>query len=171
MFSALGVPIIDTDLIAREVVGPGTPGLTAVRAAFGAAILAADGSLDRATLRDLVFEDGAARRRLEGILHPLIRAATLARLAALEAPYVVVVVPLLLETEFAALIDRVLVVDCPPDMQVERVIRRDAVSRRSAESRVLSAQLDRAARLDAADDVIDNSGTPEQDARAGCSVA
>ena len=161
MFAALHVPIVDTDRIAREVVALGTPGLAAVRAAFGTAILTVDGNLDRAKLRDLVFTDSAARHWLEGILHPLIRAATLERLAAIEAPYVVVVVPLLLETGFEALVDRILVVDCPRDMQLERVMRRDAVSRQSAES-VLGAQLDRAARLDAADDVIDNSGTLEQ---------
>jgi dephospho-CoA kinase len=161
MFVALGAPIVDTDLLAREVAAPGTPGLAAVRAAFGATILAADGSLDRAKLRDLVFEDSAARGRLEGLLHPLIRAATLARLAVIEAPYAIVVVPLLLETDFVALVDRVLVVDCPREMQLERLMRRDSVSRRRAES-VVATQLDRAARLDAADDVIDNSGTLEQ---------
>jgi dephospho-CoA kinase len=161
MFAALGVPIVDTDRIAREVVAPGTPGLVAVHAAFGDAVLATDGSLDREKLRSLVFEDSAERRRLEAILHPLIRAATVTRLAAIEAPYAVVVVPLLLETGFAALVDRILVVDCPPEMQVERVMHRDRVSRRSAES-VLSAQIDRASRLDSADDVIDNGGTLEQ---------
>jgi dephospho-CoA kinase len=160
MFAAQGVPIVDTDQIAREVVAPGTAGLAAVRAAFGAMILAADGSLDRVKLRDLVFENSGARRRLEDILHPSIRAATLARLAVLEAPYVIVVVPLLIETDFAALVDRVLVVDCEPKMQLERVMRRDSMSRKRAAS-IVSAQLDRAARLDAADDVIDNSRTLE----------
>ena len=160
MFAALGVPIVDTDEIAREVVAPGTAGLAAVRAAFGAAILAEGGSLNRGKLRELVFDDGSARRRLEAILHPLIRAATLARLSMLEATYVIVVVPLLLETDFAALVDRVLVVDCPPETQLERVMRRDSVSRPRAES-IVSAQLDRKARLDAADDVIDNSRTLE----------
>jgi dephospho-CoA kinase len=160
MFAAQGAPIVDTDQIAREVVAPGTAGLAAVRAAFGAMILAADGSLDRAKLRDLIFEDSGARRRLEDILHPSIRAATLARLAVLEAPYVIVVVPLLLETDFAALVDRVLVVDCPPEIQLERVMRRDSMSRKRAAS-IVTAQLDRAARLDAADDVIDNSRSLE----------
>jgi dephospho-CoA kinase len=160
MFAAQGVPIVDTDQIAREVVAPGTAGLAAVRAAFGAMILAADGSLDRVKLRDLVFENSGARRRLEDILHPSIRAATLARLAVLEAPYVIVVVPLLLETDFAALVDRVLVVDCPPEIQLERVMRRDSMSRKRAAS-IVTAQLDRAARLDAADDVIDNSRSLE----------
>jgi dephospho-CoA kinase len=156
MFAALGVPIVDTDQIAREVVAPGTTGLAAVRAAFGATILAADGSLDRMKLRSVVFEDSDARRRLEDILHPLIRTATLARLSAIDASYVIVVVPLLLETDFTDLVDRVLVVDCPPERQLDRVMRRDSVSRQHAES-IVAAQLDRTARLDAADDVIDNS--------------
>ena len=160
MFAALGVPIVDTDRIARDVVAPGTPGFAAVRAAFGQAILAADGSLDRTKLKDLVFDNSVERRRLERILHPLIRAATLVGLAAIDAPYAVIVVPLLLETDFAALVDRILVVDCPTQMQLERLMRRDSVSRQRAES-VLAAQLDRAARLDAADDVIDNGGALE----------
>lgn len=160
MFAALGASIVDTDRIAREVVAPGTPGLAAVEAAFGTAILAPDGGLDRAKLGNIVFENGAERRRLEGILHPLIRTAALARLAAIEAPYAIVVVPLLLETDFAALVDRILVVDCPREMQLERLMRRDSVSRQRAES-IVAAQLDRAARLDRADDVIDNSGTFE----------
>jgi dephospho-CoA kinase len=160
MFAALGVPLLDTDQIAREVVAPGTPGHAAVRAAFGEGVIGADGNLDRAKLRALVFEDSGARRRLEDLLHPSIRAATLVRLAALEAPYAIVVVPLLVETDFAALVDRVLVVDCSRETQLERVMRRDSMSRRSAES-ILSAQVDRAARLEAADDVIDNSGTLE----------
>ena len=160
MFAGLGVPIVDTDRIAREVVEPGTPGFTAVRAAFGKGILAADGSLDRAKLRDLVFDDSAARGQLERILHPLIRAATLAGLAAIDSPYAIVVVPLLLETDFAALVDRILVVDCPREMQLERLMRRDSMSRPRAVS-VLATQIERAARLDAADEVIDNSGTLE----------
>ena len=160
MFAGLGVPIVDTDRIAREVVEPGTPGFTAVRAAFGKGILAADGSLDRAKLRNLVFDDSAARGRLERILHPLIRAATLAGLATIDAPYAIVVVPLLLETDFAALVERILVVDCPREMQLERLMRRDSMTRPRAVS-VLAAQIERTARLDAADDVIDNSGTLE----------
>jgi dephospho-CoA kinase len=161
MFATLGAAILDTDHIARDVVAPGSPGLRAVREAFGASILTAEGSLDRRKLRDLVFTDSTLRERLEAILHPLIRAATLARLDEIRATYVLIVVPLLVETGFRALVDRVLVVDCRPELQVERVMRRDAVGRREAEA-VLAAQVDRATRLAAADDVIDNGGTLEQ---------
>ena len=158
MFAALGAPVVDTDAVAREVVEPGSAGLRAVRAAFGDSVLTADGALDRRKVRELVFGDAAARARLEAILHPLIRARTLERLEGLEAPYVIVVVPLLLETDFADLVDRILVVDCPPETQIERVVARDRASRDEARA-ILAAQADRATRLGAADDVVDNGGT------------
>ncbi|HEX6996732.1 MAG TPA: dephospho-CoA kinase [Gammaproteobacteria bacterium] len=157
MFAKRGVPVVDTDLIAREVVAPGEPGLTAVREAFGAEVLTATGELDRRKLRDIVFADEAQRRRLERILHPLIRARTLERLRALEAPYAIVAVPLLVETGFGKLVDRVLVVDCPEEVQLARLMARDALSREQATAMV-RAQTDRATRLAAADDVIDNGG-------------
>jgi dephospho-CoA kinase len=160
IFAALGAPIVDSDLIAREVVAPGSPGLSAVRAAFGDRVLAADGTLDRRKVRNLVFADAALRARLEAILHPLIRRRLLARLEEIRADYVVIVVPLLLETDFAALVDRILVVDCPPEVQIARVMQRDALSRPEAEA-ILGAQIDRATRRNAADDVIDNGGALE----------
>lgn len=160
MLAAQGAGVVDTDLVAREVVAPGTPGLAAVREAFGSTVLAPDGTLDRGKLRAIVFADAGQRARLERTLHPLIRAATLSRLRALEAPYAVVVVPLLVETDFIELVDRVLVVDCAPEIQIERVMRRDGVTRPEAEA-ILAAQTDRATRLQAADDVIDNSGDLE----------
>jgi dephospho-CoA kinase len=160
MFAALGAPIVDSDLIAREVVAPASAGLAAVRAALGDAILAADGTLDRRKVRSLVFADAALRARLEAILHPLIRERMLAQLDEIRAAYVVIVVPLLLETNFATLVDRILVVDCPPEVQIVRVIERDGLSRPDAEA-ILGAQIDRATRLDAADDIIDNGGTLE----------
>lgn len=160
MLAAQGAGVVDTDLVAREVVAPGTPGLAAVREAFGSTVLAPDGTLDRGKLRAIVFADAGQRTRLERTLHPLIRAATLSRLRALEAPYAVVVVPLLVETDFIELVDRVLVVDCAPEIQIERVMRRDGVTRPEAEA-ILAAQTDRATRLQAADDVIDNSGDLE----------
>lgn len=160
MFVKLGVPLVDTDVVAREVVAPGEPGLTAVAAEFGPKILRSDGTLDRAALRSLVFEDDARRRKLELILHPSIRARTLAKLASIEAPYALVAVPLLVETDFAALVDRVLVVDCPESAQLERLIKRDAIPRAEALAMV-RAQADRATRLKAAHDVIDNSGSAD----------
>jgi dephospho-CoA kinase len=160
MFAKLGVPLVDTDAIAREVVAPGEPGLAAVAAAFGPRMLSPSGDIDRAALRSLVFADGAKRRELEAILHPLIHTRTIAKLKALSAPYAVVAVPLLLETNFRELVDRVLVVDCPETQQLERLMRRDAIPKPEALA-MIRAQVDRATRLKAAHDVIDNSGLPD----------
>jgi dephospho-CoA kinase len=160
MFVKLGAALVDTDIVAREVVAPGEPGLTAVSAEFGPGILTTTGELNRPALRALVFADDAKRRALESILHPLIRRRTLAKLAELTAPYAIVVVPLLIETTFSELVDRILVVDCPESAQLERLMRRDAIPRMEALA-MLRAQVDRATRLKAAHDVIDNSGTPE----------
>ena len=158
LFSELGAGIVDTDVVAREVVAPGEPGLHAVHAAFGAAVISESGKLDRRALREIVFTDPAERRKLEAILHPLIRARTLAQLEALEAPYALVVVPLLFETGFGALVDRIAVVDCPREAQIERLIARDDIGPREAEA-MLDAQVDRETRLAQADDVIDNGGS------------
>jgi dephospho-CoA kinase len=160
MFAKLGATVIDTDVVAREVVAPGEPGLAAVSAAFGPRVLLASGEINRPVLRSLVFEDETKRRELEAILHPLIRARTRAKLAALDVPYALVAVPLLVETSFGELVDRVLVVDCPESMQLERLTRRDGIPRTEALAMV-RAQLDRATRLRAAHDIIDNSGATD----------
>jgi dephospho-CoA kinase len=164
MFVKLGASLIDTDVVAREVVALGTPGLAAVAAQFGSRILLPSGELNRPALRSLVFADDAKRRQLEAILHPLIRSRTRAKLAELEAPYALVAVPLLVETNFGELVDRILVVDAPEPAQLERLMRRDAIPRAEA-LEMLRAQADRATRLKAAHDVIDNSGTPESTRR------
>lgn len=158
MFAALGVPVIDTDQVAREVVEPGRPGLQALTDAFGNEILQSDGRLDRRLLRQRVFADPAQRHRLEGLLHPLIRNRTLELAAAAGGRYQVLVVPLLAETGFAALVDRVLVVDCPEETQRRRLLARDAETAAQAD-RIMAAQLGRDARLAVADDVIDNAGS------------
>jgi dephospho-CoA kinase len=160
MFVRLGAELIDTDLIAREVVDPGRPALDAIRAAFGPSVLTTSGSLDRAALRRLIFADPAKRKILDGLLHPLIRARTLERLALVTRPYAIVAVPLLVETDFGSLVDRIAVVDCPDAMQLERLMRRDGVPRIEAAA-AIAAQTDRATRLRAAHDVIDNSGDLE----------
>jgi dephospho-CoA kinase len=160
MFAKLGAGIVDTDLVAREVVAPGEPGLAAVTNAFGNEVLLRSGELDRAALRRIVFADEAKRRQLEALLHPLIRARTRERLAVLSTPYALVAVPLLVETSFGELVDRVLVVDCPEPLQLERLMRRDAIPRPEALAMV-RAQTDRATRLRAAHDVVDNGGTTE----------
>jgi dephospho-CoA kinase len=163
-FAKLGAELIDTDQIARDVVAPGQPGLAAVRATFGDGILTPRGELDRPALRKLVFADAAKRRQLDDLLHPMIRQRTLERLAQASGPYAVVAVPLLVETDFGKLVDRVLVVDCPVPLQLERLIRRDGLPRDEALA-MIAAQTDRATRLRAAHDVIDNSGDAESTRR------
>jgi dephospho-CoA kinase len=158
MFAELGAALVDTDLLAREVVAPGEPGLDAVRMLFGPGVITEAGELDRRALRSIVFADAAKRRHLEDVLHPLIRERTLQRLHEAAGPYTIVIVPLLVETFFGQLVDRVLVVDCPVAAQLERLVRRDGLSHEEAEA-MIAAQTSRASRLEAADDVIDNSGS------------
>lgn len=160
LFEELGAPVIDADAIAREVVAPGEPALDAIRACFGNEMLNSDGSLDRARLREAVFSSPDQRRALEKILHPRIRARMNERLAALDAPYAILMVPLLLETGQDATVDRVLVVDAPRALQLERARARDG-SRANTLEGILQAQLNRETRLDRADDVIVNDGSME----------
>jgi dephospho-CoA kinase len=157
MFEALGAALIDTDVVARQVVEPGEPALEEIRTVFGPDVIDGDGRLDRRALRAVVFDDAEARKRLEAILHPRIRARVLAEAAQAAGPYVVIAVPLLVETNFGALVDRVLVVDCPVEAQRARLMARDGIDERAADA-MIAAQVDRQTRLDAADDVIDNTG-------------
>lgn len=160
-FAALGVPVIDTDVIARRLTERGGEALDAIRAAFGESVMQPDGSLDRAALRRRVFVDADARRRLEAILHPRIRRAVGQALAALETPYAIVVIPLLVETQgYRDVLDRVLVIDCPEALQVERVMARNGLSRAEVEA-ILAAQATRAERLALADDVLPNTAAPD----------
>lgn len=156
-FAALGVPVIDSDVIAREVVARGTPGLAAIVARFGPTVLDPHGELDRRALRAQVFADPAARRDLEAITHPEIRARMQALNAAAVGPYVINAIPLLTETGGRRDLDRVLVVDCPEALQIERVMARDRVDEAAARA-VIAAQAPRGARLAIADDVIVNDG-------------
>jgi len=159
-FAVHGVPVIDTDVIARELTAPGGTALEAIRTAFGAGVMQADGALDRAALRRRVFSDIAARRQLEAILHPRIRTVVAQKLATLTTPYALVVIPLLVETAgYRDVLNRVLVVDCPEDLQIARVMARSGLARHEVEA-ILAAQAGRAARLAAADDVILNTATP-----------
>src|SRR5690606_5264665 len=139
LFARRGVPVIDTDVIAREVVEPGQPAIAEIERAFGRKVLDDAGRLDRAALRRRVFVDPSARARLDATLRPRVRAEVERRLAALEAPYCLVVVPLLVETNFVDLIDRVLVVDADEALQIARTSARDAVPPESVE-RVMAAQ-------------------------------
>ena len=157
LFGALGVPVVDTDLLAREVVAPGAALLPRIVEHFGAGVIAADGSLDRRVLRARVFADPVERRWLEDLTHPAIRALTDERSAAAKGPYVIVAIPLLVETQGANRFSRVLVVDCEPELQIARVQARDGITREAA-MRMLAAQVPREVRLAAADDVIRNDG-------------
>jgi len=160
-FAELGVPVVDTDVIAREVVAPGSPGLAEVEATFGPDAVRADGRLDRVELRRKIFDDPAARDRLEAILHPRIADEAHRRLAGLEAPYAILVVPLLVESGLFEDADRLLVVDVPEQVQIQRLIDRDGSTCEQAEA-MLAAQASRDRRLARADDVIDNTGTLEE---------
>jgi dephospho-CoA kinase len=158
LFADLGVPVIDADQAAREVVAPGEPALDAIVTRFGREILNPDGSLDRGRLREYIFEDDAARKELEALLHPPIRARMQAQLEGLDTPYAILSIPLLIESGRTDTVDRVLVVDVSEQQQTERVCRRDGISEQQARA-ILAAQVSRQERLAAADDVIDNSGS------------
>ncbi|MCP5351891.1 MAG: dephospho-CoA kinase [Chromatiales bacterium] len=156
-FAALGAPIIDTDLISRQLVAPGQAALTEIAERFGPGLITATGELDRRALREIAFDDAGALRELEAILHPRIRAEVLRQVTGITDAYAIIVVPLLFEAGFEDLIDRVLVVDAPEQIQRERVLRRDGSDPVQVD-RILATQINRAARLARADDVIDNSG-------------
>ena len=159
LFAKLGVPVIDTDELAREVVEPGEPALSALVTAFGPSILEAGGRLDRKALRQRVFANPAERARLEAIVHPAIRARLTSRLQAVNSPYAVIAMPLLVETSQQASFDRVLVVDCPESLQLERLLARDGETSAGAKA-ILAAQASRHERLQVAHDVIENTTTP-----------
>lgn len=158
LFAASGATVLDADRIAREVVEPGTHGLAALVNALGGGILDREGRLDRAELRRRLFSDPETRREVEAILHPLI-ISEMQRQGdrATAAPYQVFVIPLLVEAGLEHIVDRVLVVDCPEEVQVARLVARDGATREEA-LRALAAQAPRERRLAAADDVIDNGG-------------
>jgi dephospho-CoA kinase len=159
LFAELGAPVVDTDVISRQLTARDGAALPAIRALWGETVMLPDGGLDRAALRRKVFADAVARRQLEAILHPLIREQVAAALASISAPYVVVVVPLLVESgHYGGLLDRVLVVDCPEALQVERAMARSGLAAAEVAA-IVAAQADRASRLAVADDVIANDGT------------
>lgn len=157
LFAELGVPIIDLDEIAREVVAPGTALLTRVLEHFGHSLRAADGGLDRRALRAIVFRDRIARAELEALLHPAIAKRAAEREAAAHGPYLIIVIPLLAESHSASDYDRVLLVDCDEQLQCQRLGQRDGGDN-SLIAAALSAQASRAARAAVADDVIVNDG-------------
>ncbi|GAB3286824.1 dephospho-CoA kinase [Parahaliea aestuarii] len=153
-----GITVVDADVVARQVVEPGTPALAAIAGRFGGDILQADGGLDRAALRKIVFANPDERRWLEQLTHPLIGEEIQRQLAASISPYTVLSSPLLLEGSQSLLVDRVVVVDVPVEVQVERTMARDSNDEAQVR-RIIAAQMDREARLAKADFVVDNSGT------------
>jgi dephospho-CoA kinase len=159
-FARLGAPIVDADVIARQVVEPETPALIAISAHFGNEMLLADGSLNRSALRQRIFSDPDEKAWLNQLLHPLIHQETQRQLATINEPYVLWVVPLLVENHLQDRADRILVVDVAPETQLTRTIARDGISRKQAQD-ILSAQATREQRLSVADDIIDNSGTAQ----------
>ncbi len=159
-FARLDVPVIDTDLIARELVKPGQPALDEIAAHFGAEIIDQKGDLDRTRLRKAVFSDPGQRRQLEAILHPRIRDRAMALAEQAKTPYCVLVIPLLVETAGDYLLDRILVIDTPRERQLKRVAARDGLSKSDIEA-ILATQASRQQRLAIADDVVVNDAGPE----------
>ncbi len=159
-FEELGVPIIDADVIARNVVEPGKPALKEIITAFGEKVVNSDGELDRTELRKIVFENKEHKAVLESILHPRIYDEILRQLDQLSAPYCIVVIPLLAESKRNYPLDRVLVIDLPHALQLERTSARDQQSEEKID-KIVQLQSSREKRLSLADDIIENSGTVE----------
>ncbi|MDR9437867.1 MAG: dephospho-CoA kinase, partial [Thiohalophilus sp.] len=159
-FARHGVPIIDTDVIARELASPGEPALAEIVEHFGDEVITPDGRLDRSRLREKIFANPAQRQTLEQILHPRIREEVRRRIDTLQAPYCLVVIPLFTETGDYPFVDRVLVVDADEDIRIRRTMARDRLSREQVEQ-ILASQSSRAERLALADDVVDNSNKPD----------
>jgi len=155
MFADLGVPVIDTDVIAREIVQPGEPALDDIRKRFGESMITADGHLDRGAMRNLIFSDDTARSKLEKLMHPRIGVSVRHQSAIASGPYQVIVVPLLVGSPLLSFVDRVLVVDCDESTQVQRLLARDAETVEQAQ-KILSAQSSREDRLAIADDIVNN---------------
>ena len=158
IFRELGALVVDTDEISRNLTAAQGAAMPAIRERFGSAYVAPDGSLDRKRVRELVFRDPAAKAKLEAVLHPLIREQSRKGVSDAKQPYVILVVPLLLETgAYRDLVQRVLVADCSEERQVERATRRSGLSADEVRA-IMASQLPRAARLERADDVLDNDG-------------
>ncbi len=159
LFGALGARIVDTDLISHQLTQANGAAVPAIRQTFGAEFVDAQGALDRARMRQLVFADTAAKQRLEAILHPLILAQTREQaIAPTDAPYTLIIVPLLFESDhYRDWLNRVIVVDCPEQLQIERTIQRNGLSEAAVRA-IMAQQIDRKRRLQLADDVISNDG-------------
>lgn len=162
LFAERGITVVDADAISHQLTAPGGGAIDAIRAEFGDSMIAADGALDRARMRELVFQDPGAKRRLERILHPLIREEATRQITEARSPYVIHMIPLLVEGGNAReRFDRVLVVDCPEETQIARVAARNAMPRAQIEA-IMATQATRQQRLAEAHDIVDNTGTPDE---------
>ena len=157
-FTQLNVPVIDADELAHQVVAIGQPALKLIEQQFGSVSLCADGSLNRDSLRDLVFSDPSQKQKLEAIIHPLVYQMIREQVALLNAPYCLISIPLLFETHKTDFVDRVLVIDCPVELQIKRVVERDHLTVERVQS-IIDSQVSRAVRTEQADDIIDNTKT------------
>ncbi|MEY4475578.1 MAG: dephospho-CoA kinase [Pseudomonadota bacterium] len=160
-FADLGVPLVDADIIARQVVEPGTPALASIASRYGNTILQTDGSLNRSVLRQKIFSEPKEKAWLNSLLHPLIQQETQYQLASIDKPYALWVAPLLVENDLYQRANRVLVVDVAPEIQLARTLERDGITRQQAAD-ILASQAPRQQRLTHADDIIDNSGDPQR---------
>lgn len=157
LFAELDVVVVDADIIAREVVAPGEPVLDAIGAYFGPEVIQTDGSLNRALMRERIFENSAYRHWLEALLHPLIRERMIEECQNARSAYCLLVVPLLVENKLTELCQRVLVIDASPEVQIARSVRRDSSNEAQIKA-MMATQASREQRLSAADDVLDNNG-------------
>ncbi len=159
LFAELGVPVLDADVVAYDLVAKGQPALALINQAFGEDIMTSGGELDRPKLRALIFADHNQKKRLEGILHPLIYAKLQQQMAELSAPYCILAIPLLFETQMSHFVDRVVVVDCPVESQIHRVSERDEQPPEMIQA-IIDSQISRQERCAKTDDIIDNSNNP-----------
>jgi dephospho-CoA kinase len=165
LFEQLKVPVIDADQIAHQLVTIGQPALAQIQLEYGSDILNPDGSLNRKRLKELIFSDTQQKQKLEAIIHPLVYQAIQAELEALNTPYCIICIPLLFETNMTHLVDRVLVVDCPVEIQIERLQKRDNMTIARIQS-IIDSQVSRDIRKKQANDLIDNSKTDNRLAEA-----
>ena len=165
VFEHLNIPVIDADDIAHQLVAIGQPALAQIQQVFGTDALNPDGSLNRKKLKEVIFSNPIQKQKLEAILHPLVYQAIQAELKQVNAPYCIICIPLLFETNMTGFVDRILVVDCPVETQIERVLRRDTMTRERIQS-IIDSQVSRAFRKAGAHDFIDNSETDDRLAEA-----
>lgn len=157
IFSELGVPVIDADVIAHELVKPGMPAFNEIKIIFGTEIISSDGTLDRKIIRDKIFANEIDRKKLENILHPAVYEKISIQVKNINSKYCIISIPLLLETNASKTVDRILVIDVPRELQLERASNRDRTNKSDIDA-IIDSQISRKDRLSAANDIVDNKG-------------